>query len=90
MECALDNRLKASPKEEGVSFLGHYTLRRTGGRLIWPAGAPIETITSVMGYESTEMTLQYIGVNLGDQCKPFEAVRNLRIQMQKTAETYLC
>ncbi len=84
--CALDNRLKMVQREAGVSFLGHHTLRRTGGRLIWLAGVPIETIASIMGHESTEMTLQYIGVNLGDQCKAFEAVRNMRVQMQKTAE----
>ena len=84
--CALDNRLKMVQREAGVSFLGHHTLRRTGGRLMWLAGVPIETIASIMGHESTEMTLQYIGVNLGDQCKAFEAVRNMRVQMQKTAE----
>jgi hypothetical protein len=33
------------------------------------------------------MTLRYIGVNLGDKTNAFEAVRNLRIQMQKTPET---
>lgn len=84
--CALDNRLKALQMDAGISFLGHHTLRRTGGRLMWLAKVPIETIASVMGHESTEMTLRYIGVNLGDQCRAFEAVRNLRIQMQKTVE----
>jgi len=83
---ALDNRLKALQRETGIKFLGHHTLRRTGGRLMWLAGVPIETIASVMGHESTEMTLRYIGVNLGDQCKAFEAVRNLRVQLQKTAK----
>jgi len=39
-----------------------------------------------MGHESTEMTLRYIGVNLSDQTKAFEAVRNLRSQSQKTAK----
>jgi integrase len=83
---ALDNRLKALQMETGIKFLGHHTLRRTGGRLMWLAKVPIETIASVMGHESTEMTLRYIGVNLGDQCRAFEAVKNLRVQMQKTAE----
>ena len=83
---ALDNRLKALQMETGIKFLGHHTLRRTGGRLMWLARVPIETIASVMGHESTEMTLRYIGVNLGDQCKAFEAVKNLRVQMQKTTE----
>ena len=83
---ALDNRLKALQMEAGIKFLGHHTLRRTGGRLMWLAKVPIETIASVMGHESTEMTLRYIGVNLGDQCRAFEAVKNLRVQMQETAE----
>lgn len=82
----MDNPLKAVQKEAGISFLGHHTLRRTSGRLMWLAGVPIETIASVMGHESTEMTLQYIGVNLGDQTKAFEMMRNHRIQMQKTAK----
>jgi len=43
-----------------------------------------------MGHESTEMTLRYIGVNLSDQTKAFEAVRNLRVQMQETARTVPC
>lgn len=83
---ALDRRLKDLQKLAGVSFQGHHTLRRTGGRLLWLAGTPIETIASIMGHESTEMTLRYIGVNLSDQTKAFEAVRNLRSQMQKTPE----
>lgn len=45
-----------------------------------------EIIASVNRRESTEMTLRYIGVNLGDQCRAFEAVRNLRVQMQETQE----
>jgi len=53
---------------------------------MWLAGVPIETIASIMGHESTEMTLRYIGVNLSDQTKALEAVRNLRVQMQKTAK----
>ena len=85
-ETSLDDRLKKVQKEAGVSFLGHHTLRRTGGRLMWLAGVPIETVASIMGHEPTEMTLQYIGVNLGDHCRAFEAVRNMRVQMQKTAE----
>ncbi|MEM0343811.1 MAG: site-specific integrase [Thermoplasmata archaeon] len=83
---ALDNRLKALQTETGIGFLGHHTLRRTGGRLMWLAGVPVETISSIYGHESTEMTLRYIGVNLSDQARAFEAVRNLRIQLQKTAE----
>jgi integrase len=83
---ALDNRLKKLKSLAGVKLLGHHTLRRTGGRLMWLAGVPIETIASIMGHESTEMTLQYIGVNLSDQTKAYEAVRNQRIQLQKSTQ----
>jgi len=83
---ALDQRLKKLQEESGLSFRGHHTLRRTGGRLLWLAGVPIETIASVMGHESTDTTLQYIGVNLGDQIEAFEAVKNARIQRSKIAE----
>jgi len=81
---ALDNRLKQLQRASGIKFLGHHTLRRTGGRLMWLAKVPIETIASIMGHESTQMTLKYIGVNLSDQTNAFEAVRNQRIQLQKT------
>ncbi len=84
--CALDKRLKNIQVASGVSFLGHHTLRRTAGRLMWLAKMPIETIASVMGHASTDMTLLYIGVNLDDQAKAFDAVRNMRIQSQKTAK----
>ncbi len=53
---------------------------------MWLARVPIETIASIMGHESTEMTLRYIGVNLSDQTRAFEAVRNLHSQMQETPE----
>jgi len=84
--CALDKRLKNIQVASGVSFLGHHTLRRTAGRLMWLAKMPIETIASVMGHADTAMTLQYVGVNLDDQAKAFDAVRNMRIQSQKTAK----
>jgi len=39
-----------------------------------------------MGHESTEMTLRYIGVNLGDQIGAFEAVKKARTQRSKMIE----
>ena len=53
---------------------------------MWLANVSIETIASVMGHESTEMTLRCIGVNLSDQAKAFDAVRNLRVQLHRTRE----
>jgi integrase len=83
---ALDNRLKELQRLAGVRFLGHHTLRRTGGRLMWLAGVKEATIMTIYGHESLEMTLSYIGVNLSDQAKAYEAVRNQRIQLQKSTE----
>lgn len=49
-----------------VKFSWH-TLRRTGGRMLYKASVPIETISTIMGHSDTRMTLQYLGVNLSDQ-----------------------
>jgi hypothetical protein len=77
------DRLK---RESGIGFKGHHTLRRKGGRLMWQEGVPIETVASIMGYETTEMTLRYIGVNFDDQAKAFQTVRDARIQRAKSME----
>jgi len=49
-----------------VKFSWH-TLRRTGGRMLYKAEVPIETICTIMGHSDTRMTLQYLGVTLSDQ-----------------------
>jgi hypothetical protein len=53
---------------------------------MWQEGAPIETVASIMGHETTEMTLRYIGVNLDEQAKAFQTVRDARIQRAKNVE----
>lgn len=53
---------------------------------MWLEKAPIETIASIMGHSSTQTTKSYIGVNLDDQGKALEAVRNARIQRAKIAQ----
>lgn len=83
---ALDAVLDRLKRESGVVFKGHHTLRRTGGRLMWQEGVAIETVASIMGHETTEMTLRYIGVNLDDQAKAFQTVRDARIQRAKSVE----
>ena len=83
---ALDYILERVSVQSGVPFKGHHTLRRTGGRMMWLENVPIETIASIMGHSSTQTTMSYIGVNLDDQGKALEAVRNARIQRAKTAQ----
>ena len=49
----------------GMSFTNH-TLRRTFGRTMYHAGAPVESIGKILGHEGTTTTLQYLGINLDD------------------------
>lgn len=83
---AVDDMLESVMKESGVHFKGNHTLRRTGGRLMWKQDVPIETIASIMGHEDIKTTLRYLGINLGDQAKAVEAVRNARLQITKVAQ----
>lgn len=52
----------------GFSFSNH-TLRRTFGRMMYRAGVEVATIAKILGHESTEVTLRYIGVDLDDMKK---------------------
>lgn len=47
----------------GIRFSNH-TLRRTFGRTLWRAGISIDTISMIMGHESTEQTRRYIGTDM--------------------------
>ena len=49
----------------GFTFSNH-TLRRTFGRTLYRAGVPVPTIARILGHESTDVTLRYIGVDLDD------------------------
>ena len=51
--------------EIGFSFSNH-TLRRTFGRALYRADVPVATIAQILGHESTEVTLRYIGVGVDD------------------------
>ena len=49
----------------GLTFTNH-TLRRTFGRTMYHAGAPIESISKILGHEDIVTTLKYLGINLDD------------------------
>lgn len=52
---------------KAVGFpIRNHTLRRTFGRTLWLAGVAVETIATILGHQSTEQTLKYIGVNMDD------------------------
>lgn len=49
----------------GFHFSNH-TLRRTFGRTLFRSNVPVPTIARILGHESTDVTLKYIGVDLDD------------------------
>lgn len=52
-------------KQLGFHFSNH-TLRRTFGRTLFRANVPVPTIAKILGHESTDVTLKYLGVDLDD------------------------
>jgi integrase len=83
---AVDDMLKSITEGSGVHFKGNHTLRRTGARLMWQQGVPIETIASIMGHEDIRTTMRYLGINLGDQAQAIRAVAEARCQIRKVAQ----
>ena len=60
-------------EKTGLKY-GNHTLRRTFGRQLWKSNVPIETISRILGHESTTITMLYIGVNDDDMSA---AIRDL-------------
>ena len=55
------------PLSDSLGFrFSNHTLRRTFGRALYRAGVQVATIAKILGHESTEVTLRYIGVDLDD------------------------
>lgn len=63
------------------AHIGNHTLRRTFGRLMFRSGVEVATISRMMGHETTEQTLKYIGVNLDDMAAAMRTFR-LRVPLQ--------
>lgn len=61
----IDAQLNKLSDELGFHFTNH-TLRRTFGRTMFHSGVPVPTISKLLGHESTDQTLEYIGINLDD------------------------
>lgn len=68
----IDAMLKGLADQLGVHFSNH-TLRRTFGREMFRCGVEVATIAKMMGHESTETTLKYIGVDLDDMSEAMKA-----------------
>ena len=55
-----------------MRFFNH-TLRRTFGRTMYRSGVEVATISKMMGHESIDQTLKYIGVGLDDMSSAIQA-----------------
>ncbi|MBR1452745.1 MAG: site-specific integrase [Candidatus Methanomethylophilaceae archaeon] len=61
------DELVLDPIRDSLGFhFANHTLRRTFGRRLYHAEVPIETISKMLGHESTIETLKYIGICLDD------------------------
>lgn len=61
------DKMVVIPLSKAVGFhFSNHTLRRTFGRTLYRAGVPVATIAKMLGHESTEVTLRYIGVDMDD------------------------
>lgn len=61
------DKVVSEPLSKTIGFhFSNHTLRRTFGRALYRAGIPVPTIARILGHDSTEVTLRYIGVDLDD------------------------
>ena len=67
----LDKIIEKLSRELGFHF-SHHTLRRTFGRTMYRSGIPVATIAKILGHESTDTTLRYIGVDMDDMSEAME------------------
>lgn len=70
MRMATSTVLKAIKRvgaRAGIPNIGCHDLRRTAGRLMWKAGVALEVIRDILGHESLDMTIRYLGINLEDR-----------------------
>lgn len=56
----------------GYPSMSNHTLRRTFGRTMYRSGVPPATISKMLGHESLDQTLKYIGVDLDDMTLAME------------------
>ena len=78
---ALENFLVRLSRETGIKFSNH-TLRRTFGRMTFRAGAPIETIATMLGHSDTKTTVLYLGIDQEDMAHAMD----LLAQYQKAVK----
>lgn len=67
------DKVVSDPLSERLGFhFSNHTLRRTFGRMMYRSGVEPATIAKILGHESTEVTLRYIGVDMDDMKKAMQ------------------
>lgn len=85
----LDKQIKPLTEEVGFNFSNH-TLRRTFGRMMYRCNVPLATIAKLLGHESTDVTLSYIGVDLDDMGSAMAQFVLRASDVEKVAEENRC
>lgn len=80
---ALDTRISIMRNLSGIYFKGFHTLRRSCARQWWANNAPIETISDMLGHESIDQTIRYLGINQQDHALAFNLRRERQQQIRE-------
>jgi len=70
----ISNIMVSLSKRTGIRFTNH-TLRRTFGRKCWQAGMKLETIKELLGHDTIEQTIQYLGIRDDDKVEAMQMLK---------------
>ena len=71
---AIDNHLKELSDRAGFAFSNH-TLRRTFGRELYRSEVSIVVIATILGHNSIQTTMKYLGISMDDMSAAMEKFR---------------
>ena len=75
----IDHHIKELSDRAGFSFSNH-TLRRTFGRELYRSEVSIVVIATILGHNSTQTTMKYLGISLDDMSQAMEKFRLKRVE----------
>lgn len=75
---AIDNHLKELSARAGFDFSNH-TLRRTFGRELYRSEVSIVVIATILGHNSIQTTMKYLGISMDDMTAAMEKFRLKRV-----------
>ena len=75
---AIDNHLRELSDRAGFDFSNH-TLRRTFGRELYRSEVSIVVIATILGHNSIQTTMKYLGISMDDMTAAMEKFRLKRV-----------